>query len=130
MKLRWSRLLAMFALVPWAVGCADGFRPPEQIPLCVEAPSHPNVTLSHVTSEGTSDMLQMNGAYILYLPGEGFGYCDFFGIPLQVPPFTCDPECGEYVIIKDNDLVVRKLPVSRIRKLPQDSEGRRIIEVK
>jgi hypothetical protein len=120
----------ILSLCTIACGCVDCMRFPEQLPLRVEAPSHPNVALIQVTSARTTEMVQTDGAYILDLPGGGFGYCDFFGIPLHIPPFTCDPERGEYVLVKDNGVVLRKLPVSQIRKLPKDSEGKRIVKVK
>ena len=129
MQARWIKLLATLSLLAWTTSCADCMRQPERIPLRVDAPSHPNVTLlQEIYGGDASEMVYENGAYILDLPLSQNGCLWTIGNSAFIP--SGFPENDEYVVAKENGKAIAKLSVSQVRKLPKDEQGRRILKVK
>jgi hypothetical protein len=99
---------------------------PETLSLHIESPSHPNIHVAQVTYKGECEMAKSDeNTYIIDLPMLGYGYTDLFGIPIG----TTDPERHEYVVVKENNAVIKKLSVSRVRKLTKDDKGAHLLRI-
>jgi hypothetical protein len=127
MRTNWTRLALILGLLACLTSCADCLRPAEQIPLRLDAPGHRELTVIQVTQDGARPMAQSEGVYVLDLPMSGYGRVYLFG---DVSVKHNNPEKQEYVVVKENGVVLKKVSVARVRSLPKDERGTYTLRVK
>jgi len=107
--------------------CVDYGRGQQSIQFRIEAPAASNLSVAATTSEGTQSIAPVNGIYTVRLPWERSGECMVLCIRVSGEGH---PEKSETISITQGNIVVKRITVADIRKLPRSSDGAYIFSMK